>query len=122
MPPRLWSRHTFTTQLRRLSDGAVFLTDRERFLYVELADNISHIVVDGDSLHSIAAQNYAELSDPPHFSGASLWWAIADFQPIPIHDPTIVLTSGTTIIVPSLRTVMDKIFNPAVRTDGGTGV
>lgn len=129
MPPRRFSRHTFTRQVSRIADSAfrgavlgrelVYLTDREKFRYVEASDNISHLVREGDTLQNLAARYYAPMSDPPLFSAAWLWWIIADYQPQPIHDPTIILATGSTVIVPSLRTVNDRVFNPAVREDSG---
>jgi hypothetical protein len=123
------SRHTFTRQVTRIADSAfpaavrgrevVLLTDREKYLYESLPDNISHIVREGDTLQNLAARYYAPLSDPPKFSAASLWWAIADFQPQPIHDPTILLAVGSTLIVPSLRTINDRVFNPNIRREQG---
>lgn len=129
MPPRVMSRHTFTRQVSRIADSAfspafrgreiVYLTDREKFRYETLSDNRSHVVREGDTLHNLAARFYAALSDPPTFSAASLWWVIADFQPNPIHDPTIRLSTGSTIVIPSLRTLNDRVFNPNVRADNG---
>lgn len=129
MPPRTMSRHTFTRQVSRVADSAfpaavlgqevVYLTDREKYRYELLSSNISHVVREGDTLQNLAARYYAAFSDPPRFSAASLWWIIADFQPQPIHDPTIVLSDGATIVIPSKRTVTDRVFNPNVRTDSG---
>lgn len=121
MPPRLYSRHSFVDQVDNGgSPRVVYLSDRTKFLYLDLPDNRVHTVKDGDNLRFIAAREYAALSDPPRFSAASLWWAIADFQPQPIHDPTIVLTIGGQLILPSLRTVRDKILNPAFRRGRGS--
>lgn len=120
MPPRLHSRHTFVTQVDDGKDPKrVFLSGRSKFRYEDLPDNTIHTVKDGDSLHRLAARTYAPLSRPPEFSAAQFWWVIADFQPQPIHDPTIILATGSTLILPSLRTLQDKILNPAFRRARG---
>lgn len=118
MPPRNLSRHTFTTQVTR-ADGYVYLTDREKFTYAPYRDNVSHTVTEGETLWTLAATYYAELSDPPAFSAASLWWVIADFQPQPIHDPTVQFLVGETLIIPSLATVRNRVFNPNERAERG---
>ena len=116
MPPRSMSRHSFTVQFdTATSPRRVILADREKFRFVDWNDNIVHVVTQGDTLHRLAAKYWGALSDPPNFSPANLWWIIADFQPQPIHDPTIVLTPGCQLIIPSLRTVQDRILNPEFR-------
>lgn len=120
MPPRLYSRHSFVQQV---DDGGespkVFLTAREKYRYEPREDNIIHQVRGNESLHRLAARYYAALSDPPEFSAAQLWWVIADYQPQPIHDPTIKLAEGSTLIIPSLRAVQDRILNPQFRRSRG---
>lgn len=113
MPPRKFSRYSFTTGLRNADDllQRFYLTDRVRFLYLPLADNIQHVVSDGDTLWNLASRFYIPIERP-----AGLWWVIADFQPAPIHDPTVRLETGSLVIIPSLRTVTEQIFS-AARTD-----
>jgi len=94
------SRHTFCHGFTD-ADGCAFLDDRDPFRYRDLADNATHIVKQGETIWSIAGQHFA-----PHDRAAGLWWAIADFQPNPIHDPTIALVAGSVLILPSLRTVL----------------
>lgn len=120
MPPRQFSRHSFTLQFDDNSTPKrVLLADRGKFRFLDLPDNIIHPVVQNDTLHRLAARYYSVLSDPPEFSPAELWWVIADFQPKPIHDPTILLAPGSQLVVPSLRTVQDKILNPEFRRRAG---
>lgn len=116
MPPRRYSRHSFTTSVL-MDDGSQFLSDREKFTFREIDDNRFHVVKEGDTLHNLASRFYAPLSgaNGVDFSPSQLWWVIADFQPTPIHDPTIKLSVGSTIVVPSLRTVREKIFNTVER-------
>lgn len=114
MPPRKFSRHTFTLGIMNDDDPSerLFLTDRNRFLFQERGDNIQHKVSQGDTLQSLASRYFKGLPRP-----AGLWWAIADFQPEPIHDPTIQLTPGSIVVVPSIRTVLEDIFNAARRDE-----
>ncbi len=113
MPPRTNSRHIYSTAQTRDSNTAglpIFLSDRVPFRYRNLSDNRVVTAKTGDSLHRIAAKVYAPLGQLPYISAASLWWVIADFQPIPIHDPTLQLVAGEKLIVPSLRTVTEQIL------------
>lgn len=116
MPPRLYSRHSFVEQL---DDGGeerrVFLSDREPFGYRDLPDNEPYVVQEGDRLNDLAARKYAALDDPPRFYADQLWFVIADFQPSPIHDPTIALVAGQQLILPSTKTVLDQILNAEFR-------
>ena len=113
MPPRTNSRHLYTTAQKRDADTPglpLFLSDRTPFRYRNLNDNRVVTVREGDTLHRIASRVYAPLGQLPFISAASLWWVIADFQPIPIHDPTLRLVLGEKLIVPSLRTVTEKVL------------
>jgi len=103
--PRQFSRHTFC---RGITDdaGRQLLTAPEPFRFMVLPDNASHIVAEGDTLWTLADRYYH-----PHPQAAQLWWVIADFQPQPIVDPTVRLAPGTVLLVPSLRTVLERVFN-----------
>ena len=82
----------------------------EPFRYRDLPDNREHIVREGDTLWNIAARFYRGLPRP-----AGLWWIIADFQSDPIHDPTVALTPGRVLSIPSLSTVQTEIFSESRR-------
>lgn len=90
-----------------------FLGDRAPFFYRGLPDNLVHLVVEGDTLQSLAFRYYGALSTRTS-SAAQLWWVIADFQPEPIHDPTKSLTPGAYIVLPSLETVQTVILTRSV--------
>lgn len=105
MPPRRSSRYTFTAGIVD-SAGRLHLTDRERFRFIDLPDNRQHVVKDGETLFTLAARFFSPLPRP-----AGLWWIIADFQSDPIHDPTLKLSRGTMLTIPSIRTVTDRVFN-----------
>lgn len=114
MPPRENSRHLFTSAQPRTGTDVVFLSDRVPFRYVDLPDNRVHTVREGDTLHRLAALYFAPLGRLPIVSAANLWWVIADFQPTPIHDPTVQLTRGEKLIIPSVRTVTERVLQPRV--------
>lgn len=105
MPPRKLSRYTFSTAYTDES-GDLVLTEPERFGYRAFSDNKLHVVKVEDTLFSLAAKYFRGFNRPD-----GLWWIIADFQPDPIHDPTERLTEGSTLIIPSMRTVIEEVFS-----------
>lgn len=105
MAPRRYSRYTFADAVQD-EDGDVVLYNDEPFRYRKFPDNREHPVRDGDTLWNLAARYFQKFPRP-----AGLWWIIADFQPSPIHDPTIRLTPGTVIVIPSDRVVEEEIFS-----------
>jgi hypothetical protein len=114
MPPRRFSRYTYTAAVLD-DEERLFLTDRDAFRYRALPDNRQHVVKEGDTLFSLAGRYFAPLSRP-----AGLWWVIADFQPDPIHDPTLSLEVGRVLVVPSLRTVTEEVFSEKRRQETKT--
>lgn len=92
--------------------GRLFLSERTRFLYRSLPDNIMHTVAAGESLFTLAARYYAPIDRP-----AGLWWVIADFQPDPIFDPTLRLADGALLVIPSLQTVLTLVFSEERRAE-----
>lgn len=104
MPPRLYSRNTYTLGIVETDKN--LLTLRKRYTFASFADNKLHTVADGDSLFSLAGVYFQPLPRP-----SGLWWIIADFQPQPIHDPTLKLEVGRVLVIPSVRTVLENIFN-----------
>ncbi len=111
MPPQTGSRFGFC--LGVLDDaGRRFLTEREPCRYRRLPDNRVHQVVDGDSLFDLSGRYFAPL---PRACG--YWWAIADFQPDPILDPTLALETGRAIVIPATRVLTDVILAESRRRE-----
>lgn len=92
------------------ADGKLYLTDREPFRFVTRSDNRFHTVQEGDTFYSIAFQYFAPLPRPDQF-----FWVIADFQPEPIVDVTVAPAKGSTIVVPSVRCLVEEILNESRR-------
>ena len=113
MPPRVGSRHSFTLGVRD-GRGVLHLTEREPYGFRSHSDNRVHMVVLGDTLWGLAGRYYAPL---PRACG--FWWAIADFQPDPIVDPTLELEVGRRLFLPSLRVLTDVVLGEAGRRTRG---
>lgn len=84
----------------------LFSDARKPFRYRAFEDNTIHLVKAGESIFSIAGQHFDGQPRP-----AGLWWVIADFQPEPMHDPTVQLVPGTTLVLPSIQKVVSYIFD-----------
>jgi hypothetical protein len=111
MPPRKGSRHALVVGQEDTA-GKLELTEREPFRFRTFDDNRTHVVREGDTLHSLAARYFSGLARP-----AGFWWVIADFQPDPIVDPTIALETGRVLVVPSVRTLTEEILSEKRRLE-----
>ena len=109
MPPRRFSRFTFCAAYID-EDQRLVLTEREPFRFRAFPDNQQHIVRAGETLFTLAGRYFAPL---PRASG--LWWVIADFQPDPVHDPTLTLELGRLLFLPSVRVLTEEVFAEARR-------
>lgn len=109
MPPNAYSRHRFCIGTSD-DEGRRFLGERLFYGYRELNDNRQHTVVEGDTLFNLAGRYFDAMP-----RAAGFFWVIADFQPDPIHDPTLRLEPGTVLVIPSLRTLQEEILNEARR-------
>jgi hypothetical protein len=112
MAPRAGSRFTFSLGILD-AQGRRYLAEREPYRYYPHPDNTLYVVAQGETLFSIAGRAFAPL---PRACG--LWWAIADFQPDPILDPTLALVPGQQLVLPSLRVLTDVILGEARRREG----
>lgn len=111
MPPRRLSRYLFSDGFKN-EDGDFILTDPTPYRFKDFSDNIIYTTKHGDTLFAIADLHFKGVPRP-----SGLWWIIADFQPDPIHDPTIRFENGIQIVIPSLRTVVEEIFNERRRDE-----
>ena len=111
MPPRRFSRYTFSAAVLD-DDERLLLTDREPFRFRALPDNRQHVIKEGETLFSLAGRYFASLPRP-----AGLWWVIADFQPDPIHDPTVALELGRVFVIPSVRTILEEVLSEKRREE-----
>lgn len=80
------------------------LSLRARLEYDQEDDDIVHEVAPGDTLWTLASQYFNGM---PYAN--TLWWAIADYQPEPILDPTVRLEPGTLVVIPSPTLVQDAL-------------
>ena len=106
-PNSRYSRNLFcTAQLD--AAGVLFLSERVPFRYVDRPDTIVRRAVAGDTWWSLADLFYGgDVQD----AAALLWFCVADFQPVPVVDPTIAIVPGSLLYIPSLRTVETEIFS-----------
>lgn len=84
-------------------DQELYTSLRDRITYDDIEDVLAYSVKDGDTLHSVATKFYGQ-------DGATFWWAIADFQPDPINDPTVKLVSGQILFIPPLAEVHEVLL------------
>lgn len=110
--PDRYSRYRFSLRAKDAA-GRSFLTEPPKYGYRAYSDNIQHQVQDGDTWWSIAARYYSSIE-----RGALLYWLICDYQPVPIHDPTVPPETGSTVIVPSVRIVLEEILSERRRRSG----
>lgn len=113
--PNQRSRWSFSLALT--DDGReerLFLDARPRFWFESRDDNRIHTVRRGETLHSIATDEFAGY--PGVGRPALWWWILADYNDI--VDPSVVLDSGREIWVPSQSKVQDWFGDPdRVRRD-----
>lgn len=105
MPMFSLSRYRYCTVYED-SEGCQFLDEREPFRYSDEPDNVYHTVREGDTWWGLAHRYFDGI---PRACG--LWWLLCEFQPEPIIDPTIILATGSIVVVPSIRLIRTKVFN-----------
>lgn len=96
---------------RRDTAGRLWLDERAPVRYRVEADNRVHTVRDGDTWWGLAHRYFYGVTVRP----ANLWWILAEFQPAPVIDPTLALTPGATIVIPSARFVRTVVFGAMQR-------
>ena len=106
-----FSRHVFTETVIDPA-GRTGLSRRAPYRFRERADTRLHIVQEGETLLSLAHAYFSPLPRPSGF-----WWAIADFQPRPITDPTLRLEAGSKIYIPAVAVLTDVILGERRRRE-----
>lgn len=76
-------------------DQTLLYASREPLQFQDHPENTVHTVEAGDTLWRLAARHFAGFSEP-----SNMWWAIAEYQPTPIGDPTLQIKPGTLLILP----------------------
>lgn len=97
------SRYRMSTLVKDAQDR-LKLSLRARLEYDQEDEDIIHEIAPGDTLWTLAAQYFDGM---PY--SHTLWWAIADYQPDPIIDPTVQLEPGELIVIPSPVLVQDAL-------------
>ncbi|MBK7537571.1 MAG: hypothetical protein IPI49_19805 [Myxococcales bacterium] len=111
MPPWSGSRYAFCRGVRD-DAGRLALTEREPYPYREHPDMRVHVVAQGDTWFALAGRYFEPL---PRACG--YWWAICDFQPDPVVDPTLELSLGSRVFIPSVRVLTDVILAESRRRE-----
>lgn len=99
------SRYLLSEEVE-LDDGTIVWTAPPPVSYLGLTDDVMHVVTEGETLFTLAMRYYIRLQRPEQY-----WWAIADYQPIPIGDPIAPLPAGKKIVIPSIRTLQEIILS-----------
>lgn len=101
-----FSRYT-TSQIITTRNDKLIISPRKVYRYKAFVDNIDHTVREGETIEDIVDLRY------PNFPNASqLYWVLCDFQKVPILDPTLPLTPGSIVVLPSSHTLRTVIFSP----------
>jgi hypothetical protein len=94
-------------------DGRKYLTDIQPFPFEKFDDTTEHVVVGQQRIEDVAAIHYQAYGEEAYL----LWHVLAAFQPEPILDPTVPLTPGSTMFIPSLRVIEERVFSEDRRLD-----
>jgi hypothetical protein len=70
------------------------------------------VIQQGDTWQSLAAKHFT-----PIIEAQNLWWAIADFQPEPVVDPTDIPVPGSIVFIPSPEYLLSEILSDARRDE-----
>lgn len=107
MATDLTSRYRFT---RSMVDDisvkeTIYTQTREPIEFEDDVENTTYVIRAGDTLQTIANKFFVGFPNPP-----SMWWIIAEFQIVPIKDPTLRLVPGSVLTIPS-RNLAHNLIN-----------
>ena len=111
MPPLPGSRYWNCRAKVDEDTSQLYLEERDVLDPDEIFDGseITHIVIGGQTLSQIAGLYWITGGENPEDAGPEHWrWIIADLNGI--DDETLDLAEGTTLLIPTLATVKEKIF------------
>lgn len=86
--------------------SSLLLEMRTPYGYRDDSTNIAHRAVEGDTWWTIAARYYRSISS----RASGLWWAVKDYQPTPVTDPTLSIRPGALIIVMSPLKLVSEVL------------
>jgi nucleoid-associated protein YgaU len=87
-----------------------YLDEREPVRYRAERDNVFHTAQAGDTWWGLAQRYY-----PGYERASGLWWALCEFQPQPVVDPTLAIPAGTVVVIPSARLLRLAVFSDGQR-------
>jgi hypothetical protein len=106
-----YSRNRYATE--HLDDNGVsYLDEDEPVRYSPEPDHRFHVAAEGDTWWGLAHLYFYGIQ-----RACGLWWALCDYQPEPVIDPTIAIVPGRTVVIPSERVLRTKLFTAARRGD-----
>lgn len=94
-------------------DGRKYLTDIQPFPFEEFDDTTEHVVVGQQRIEDVAAIHYQAYGEEAYL----LALVLAAFQPEPLLDPTLPLATDSTLFIPSLRVIEERVFAEERRLD-----
>lgn len=104
------SRHFLCVGVTRIDDGLTFLLDREPVRFQVHKDTKRIVAREGDTWYSLASEHFPSIPN-----GEQLFWAICDFQPVPVIDSTIDPIAGTLVYIPAEDFVIANYFGESRR-------
>ncbi len=104
------SRHYLCVGVTRIDDGLTFLLDRDPIRFQPSKDNKRVVAREGDTWQSLASEHFTGINN-----GEELFWAICDYQPVPVLDSTVDPVAGTTVYIPSEDFLLANYFSESRR-------
>jgi len=96
---------------RRDATGRLWLDEREPVRYRDAPDHRWYTVCAGDTWWGLAQRYLTDVTE----RADNLWWILCEFQPTPVLDPTLSLTPGDRVVIPSVWFVRTVVFGAAQR-------